>query len=263
MPLNEKRVLVTGGGAGMGRAIAIEAAAQGAQHVCVADLNEATAEETVETIRAAGGQATALVVDLTDPEQAVAMIDQGVSVMGGLDSLVNNAGVLDTVFTEDSSFEGLGMDAWNAVMNVNLVSVWRASQAAAPHLLASDRGPSIVNAGSVAGMTGYSMTAYSVSKAAVIQLTRVTAIALAPKVRVNVFCPGSIETPMSQSHLANAVDKESTIRAMTGTHLIPRFGRVEEVGKTICFLLSDDASFLTGVVLPVDGGTMAWRGVRE
>lgn len=262
MALTGKRVLVTGAGAGMGRAIAIEAAAQGAEHVCLADVNTAAATETAAAIAEAGGQATVIGVDLTDPEQAMAMIAEGVGAMGGLDSLVNNAGILDSHVTQDTSFEGLSDDAWDLVMNVNLKSVWKASQAAAPHLLASDRGPSIVNAGSVSGMTGYSMSAYSVSKAGVIQLTRVTAIALAPKVRVNVFCPGSIETPMSQSHLANAVDKEATLRAMTGTHLIPRFGRVEEVGKTICFLLSDDASFLTGVTLPIDGGTMAWRGVR-
>lgn len=263
MSMDAKRVLITGAGAGMGRAIAIEAAAQGAEHVCAVDINEESAQETAEMIRSAGGRASVVVADLTDPEQAVAMVDAGASGMGGLDSLVNNAGALDTVFTDDASFEGLTQETWDAVMNINLVSVWRASQAAAPHLLASDRGPSIVNAGSVSGMTGYSMTAYSVSKAAVIQLTRVTAIALAPKVRVNVFCPGSIETPMSQGHIARAEDKEATIRMMTGAHLIPRFGRVEEVGKTICFLLSDDASFLTGVVLPIDGGTMAWRGLRD
>jgi NAD(P)-dependent dehydrogenase (short-subunit alcohol dehydrogenase family) len=119
-----------------------------------------------------------------------------------------------------------------------------------------------VNAASVAGMTGYVSPAYTASKGAVIQLTRSAAISLAPDVRVNAFAPGTIETPMSESVIAAAPDKDAQLRRMTGAHLIPRFGRVGEVAKVVCFLASDDASFLTGVNLPVDGGTMAWRGLR-
>ncbi|MFF0817833.1 SDR family NAD(P)-dependent oxidoreductase [Rhodococcus sp. NPDC003318] len=263
--LTGKRILITGGAQGMGREIALEAARQGAEFVGVADRNAEGAKETARAVEALGVGAQAIDVDLADAEQIRGMIDTTVAAAGGLDTLVNNAGIMEGAFTEDPSFEGLPEDVWDQVFSINVKAVWLASKYAAPHLRASGRGPSIVNAASVAGMVGYVSTAYPASKAAVIALTRTTAIALSPDVRVNAFAPGSIETPMSAGFLAAAAPEERDARllGMTGAHLIPRFGTTGEIAKVVSFLASDDASFLTGVVVPVDGGTTAWRGHRE
>ncbi|GAA2399036.1 SDR family oxidoreductase [Actinomadura vinacea] len=263
--LGDKRILITGAASGMGREIAVEAARQGATKVGITDVDTAGLEATGELVEAEGAGVRALTADLRSGERIRAMVDDFAAWAGGLDVLVNNAGVLDHVFTpaDRTSVDKLDEDAWDAVLDINLKAVWLATKHAAPHLMASDRGPAIVNAASVSGMTGAGMTAYAVSKAAVIQLTRTAAINLGPHVRVNSYSPGSIKTPMSDSHLERSADKLATARAMYGTHLIPRRGYVGEIAKVACFLASDDSSFVTGVNVPVDGGTMAWRGIRE
>ncbi|CAM3272780.1 SDR family NAD(P)-dependent oxidoreductase [Nocardioides dubius] len=263
--LGPKRILITGAAQGMGREIALEATRQGASHVGLTDVNGDGAEETAALVRELGGEALAVVADLRSGEAIRKMVDEVAAWAGGLDVLVNNAGVLDHVFTDPDrvGVDTLDEDAWDAVNDINLKAVWLATKHAAPHLRASDRGPSIVNAASVSGMNGSAMTAYAVTKAAVIQLTRTTAINLAPHVRANCYSPGAIKTPMGNSHLASATDRLERARSMYGTHLIPRRGTVEEIAQVVCFLASDAASFLTGINVPVDGGTTAWRGVQD
>jgi NAD(P)-dependent dehydrogenase (short-subunit alcohol dehydrogenase family) len=262
--VTDKLALVTGAGQGIGRAIALELARQGAAGVVVADRDEATARETAALVREDGANAHALACDLRDRGQIEAMVAGAVEQLGGLDVLVNNAGIIETalVGAERCTVDALPEAAWDAVYEVNLKAVWLATRFAAPHLRRSPRNPSIVNAASVSGLTGIrGGPAYGVTKAAVIQLTKLTAIDLAP-VRCNCFCPGIIATPMARDFIASAPDPAARQAAMTSEHLIERLGTPEEIASLACYLASDAAGFITGAAFVADGGVLAWRGHR-
>ena len=263
--VTDKVALVTGAGQGIGRAIAVELACQGAGGVIVADRDRDTAEATAALVREAGASAHALVCDLRVRDQIEAMVSDAAAHFDGLDVLVNNAGIIETAFAEPAlcRVDELPEAAWDAVYEVNLKAVWLATRFAAPHLRRSLRGPSIVNAASVSGLTGIrGGPAYGVTKAAVIQLTKLTALDLAPDVRCNCFCPGIIETPMAREFIDTAADPAAKERAMTSEHLIERLGTPEEIAKLACYLASDDAGFITGAAFVADGGVTAWRGHR-
>ncbi|MFE5890229.1 SDR family NAD(P)-dependent oxidoreductase [Streptomyces sp. NPDC002285] len=264
--LDGKTCLVTGAGQGIGQAIAVELARQGATAVAVADLNEKTAAETAALVRDAGAQAEAIGCDLRDGAQIEGMVARTVERFGGLDVLVNNAGVIESAFVdrpEDRAVDTLPEEVWDAVYEVNLKAVWLTTKYAAPHLRRSTRGPSIVNTASVSGLTGFARAPiYGTTKAGVIHLTKVTAVDLAP-VRCNCFCPGVIETPLARDFFAAADDRDAMERELTAPQLVRRLGRPEEVARLACFLASDDAAFITGASYVVDGGALAWRGVRE
>jgi NAD(P)-dependent dehydrogenase (short-subunit alcohol dehydrogenase family) len=255
--------LITGAGQGIGRAIAVEMAHQGAAAVAVVDRSAQTAAETADLVRAAGAEAEAIVCDLRDRDQIEAMVAGTVARFGGLDVLVNNAGIIETSLTDDCAVDTLPEEVWDAVYEVNLRAVWLATKFAAPHLRRSTNGPSIVNAASVSGLTGFPLgPIYCTSKGGVVQLTKVTAVDLAPAVRCNCFCPGVIETPLARGHVEAAEDPEAAMRRLVAPQLVERMGAAEEVAKLACFLASDDAAFITGGVYPIDGGALAWIGTR-
>ncbi|MGB0094781.1 MAG: SDR family oxidoreductase [Solirubrobacteraceae bacterium] len=261
--LDGKVGLVTGAGQGIGRAIALEMARQNAAAIAVADLDVANAQETVAMVRVAGADAEAIEVNLRARDQIEAMVARTAESFGGLDMLFNNAGIIETSLTEECAVATLPEAVWDAVYEVNLKAVWLATKFAAPHLKRSERGPAIVNTASVSGLTGFSNgPVYGTTKAGVIHLTKVTAVDLAP-VRCNCFAPGVIETPLSRAFMDTAEDPAALERAMLAPQLINRIGKPEEVAKLACYLASDDAAFITGAVFPIDGGALAWMGVRH
>ena len=258
--LEGKVCVVTGAGQGMGRAAAIEMAAQGAS-VVAADVNDELGRATAQAIQEAGGAGHFLHCDVRDREQVRNLMDGAAERFGGIDVLHNNAGVHETDLATDTRIDLLVDEVWDAVYEVNLRGVWHCTKYAVPYLRESP-GAAIVNAGSVGSIVAYPMAAcYSATKGAVAQLTKATAIDLAPDgIRCNCYCPGTIDTPMVAKYIDAAEDKQAIRSVLTASHLIPRLGRPEEVAKLVCFLASDDASFINGAVYLIDGGALAWRG---
>jgi NAD(P)-dependent dehydrogenase (short-subunit alcohol dehydrogenase family) len=240
--------IVTGGGSGIGRAIAERFAAEGAG-VLVADVDAAAGESAAAGIRAAGGRAEFVATDVTRESDVAGMIRTALERFGRLDVLVNNAGVGRFV-----PFEQLEPAEWDRTFAVNLRAVFIACREALPHLRASGRGV-ILNVASQSGLQAQPMNEpYCASKAGVILLTRSLAREVAPEgIRVNCICPGGTDTALLRAFRRTITSADSTpSRPPMG-----RFARPEEIAAAALFLVSDDASYVTGVALPVDGGATA------
>jgi meso-butanediol dehydrogenase/(S,S)-butanediol dehydrogenase/diacetyl reductase len=260
--LATKVALISGTASGQGRQAAMQFAAEGAR-VVGCDINEAGALETVEMVKAAGGEMVSLQpVDLTDEAAVKSWIDFAVDAYGDFDILYNNAAVARAAALED-----LGRDDWDWNIANEVTLVFLAVKHAVP-VFERRGGGVIINVGSIAGMVGSGMPGnaagnlvHCVSKAAVIRLTENLAIELSTRnVRVNSISPGVIDTPQLRPFLGEAPD--APLRVLFASKcLIPRIGEVEDIVNAAVFLASDEASYITGVNLPVDGGFSASGGV--
>jgi NAD(P)-dependent dehydrogenase (short-subunit alcohol dehydrogenase family) len=260
--LEGKICLVTGSGGGIGRAAAVEMARRGAAAVVISDVDDAAGEQTLSMIRDAGGEGAYVRCDVEEPTQIKALVDQTARLFGGLDVLHNNAGVQESYYTDKLTVDTLPEEVWEKVYRINLRAIWLGTKYAAPYLRRSERGPAIVNAASVGGLTGFPQCPiYGPTKAAIIQLTKNTAMDMAP-IRCNCYSPGTTRTAMIERFADAAEDKVALERTLIATHLIPRLGEPVDIANLVCFLASDEASFITGAEFTIDAGAMAWRGAN-
>lgn len=251
--LEDKAILVTGGGSGVGRASAIAMARAGAS-VTIVDVNAVGGEEAVAEIRDLGGNATFIAADVrngADIEAAVACVVRN---HGRLDGAFNNAGILEGLFT---SVVDCQEDIWDRVLDANLKGVWLSLKHEIPQMLAQGGGV-IVNHASIAGLYGNGIVgpAYIASKHGVVGLTRATALAYADRgIRVNAICPGIVdETVMSEAIYGGNPEREAQVKAL---YPAGRVGTLAEVAEAVTWLFSDATTFMTGVALPIDGGLLA------
>lgn len=253
--LEGKTALVTGGGSGIGRATSLAYAREGAR-VVVADLNVEGGEETVQMIVEAGGQAVLVHADVSDASGAQLMVDRAVEAYGSLDCAFNNAGISGGRERRRSA-DYLEED-FDRVIRINLKGVWLSMKAEIPQMLKQGSG-AIVNTASTAALFGYrTMAHYVASKHGVVGLTKAAALECSlTGVRVNCICPGVIATQMIRDFVGEIPEVE---QAMTVMQPVNRMGRPEEIADAVLWLCSEEASFVTGANISVDGGVAAQSG---
>jgi NAD(P)-dependent dehydrogenase (short-subunit alcohol dehydrogenase family) len=257
MKLKDKVSIVTGAASGIGKATAINFAREGAPVMC-ADVNAEGAEATARQIADTGGQAASIRANVAKEDDVKEMVAQTVGRWGRLDVLFNNAGI------------GIGMpvtqmpvEEWDRLMGINLRGVFLGCKHAIPEML-KNGGGSIVSTASDAGLRGSAfLSAYCASKAGVILLTKSLAVEWGGQgIRINCVCPGVIQTPIldpliAMSQQTTGATPDQQWKRMGDMHPIGRVGQPEEVAKAVTFLASNEASFITGIAMPVDGGLEA------
>ncbi|TWD92344.1 NAD(P)-dependent dehydrogenase (short-subunit alcohol dehydrogenase family) [Neobacillus bataviensis] len=246
MKLSEKTAIVTGGGSGIGRAAALRFAKEGAK-VVVADIDSIDGEETANYIREHEGSSIFVKTDVADPEQIKRLIETTTSTFGGLHIMFNNAGVGNL---EVRSVD-LSVEEWDRVVDINLKGVFLGIKYAVPALIKSGGG-SIINTSSLLGLKGQKfVSAYNASKAGVVVLTQNAALEYGKyHIRVNAIAPGVIDTKI----IDNWKQNERKWPIISRANALGRIGTPEEVANAVLFLASDEASFITGATLSVDGG---------
>lgn len=243
MRLDGKVAVITGSAQGIGEAVAVEFAREGAK-VVIADYDPEGGRETVETIKDAGGEAIFVQTDVSDFSACEELIEKTISEYDKIDVLVNNAGI-----TADGFLVKMTEEEWDRVIDINLKGVFNCARHAAKQMMDQGSGV-IINASSVVGLYGnIGQTNYAAAKFGVIGLTKTWAKELGPKgVRVNAVAPGFVETPMLDAVPDKVLDK------MKNKTPLKRLGKPEELAKAYLYLASDEAAYVNGEVLSVDGG---------
>lgn len=245
-----KVALVTGAGSGIGRASAQKFAQEGAK-VIVADIVAEGGNETVRLIREAGGEATFVKTDVSQAREVEALVSSTVEIYGRLDCAHNNAGIEGNAAPLAECSEA----DFDRVISINLKGIWLCLKYEVIQMLKQGGGGAIVNTSSVAGLVGFSgITPYTASKHGVAGLTKAVALEYATSgIRVNAVCPGVIDTPMIERFAS-----DPQVRAqLLAQEPVNRLGTPKEVANAVAWLCSDEASFMTGVPMPVDGGFVA------
>jgi NAD(P)-dependent dehydrogenase (short-subunit alcohol dehydrogenase family) len=252
--LNDRVVLLTGGATGIGRAIALDMAAAGAT-IAIGDTNIEGGQRTAEEIVSAGGNASFKLCDVAEAEQVAALVDGALAEFGQLDVLVNDAGISGG----SRRLHELDIDAWDRTIAVNLRGTFLCARAAIPHLLQRPRS-AMVNIASTYGVIGAPLApSYCASKGGIVNLTRQLAVDYSRNgLRVNGICPGYIDTDMGGHRASLSPDQRAAAEARREANAalqpIGRQAQAQEVARVATFLASDEASFMTGSIVTVDGG---------
>jgi NAD(P)-dependent dehydrogenase (short-subunit alcohol dehydrogenase family) len=252
MRLDGKSAIVTGGGSGIGQAIAILFASEGAR-VAVVDRDEAGASATVKTITEAGGRADAHVCDVGEPASVETTARQILASSAAVDILVTAAG-----FSCGGTVLTTSVEDWDAVFRTNVGGTWLWARAVIPSMQKRGGGAIVTLASQLAVAGGRGNSAYIAAKGAILSLTRTMALDFAPdRIRVNAIAPGAIETPMLARSFARHAEPEKVREASRRRHALERFGKPREIAEAALYLASDAAAFTTGTTLVVDGGWLA------
>jgi len=243
MRLKDNVAIITGAGQGIGQATAVKFAKEGAR-VVVCDINDASVQTTVQLITASGGEAIGFVVDVTKKASIAKMVDGVMAQWGRIDTLVNNAGIV-----EDAQFKKMSDAQFDRVIDVNLKGVYNCTKAVVDIMLAQSSG-CILNASSIVGIYGnFGQTNYAATKFGVIGMVKTWARELGRKgIRANAVCPGFIETPILSTM------PEKIVRMMEERVPMGRLGKPEEIAATYAWLASSEASYINGAVIEVSGG---------
>jgi NAD(P)-dependent dehydrogenase (short-subunit alcohol dehydrogenase family) len=248
--LENKVVLITGGGSGIGRATALLFSKEGAK-ICISDLDSAKGKETAKLIKKQGGDAFFVKADVSKAEHAQKMVEKTIGNYRRLDILFNNAGI-----SADLSILDTREEDWDRIVGINLKGVFLGCKYALPHMIRRKNG-NIINMSSVSGLVGsQNLAAYCASKGGVLMLTRAMACDLGPYgIRVNCICPSHIRTPMVEGFLNEL--PTSKVKSVASRYPLRRFGKPEEIANVALFLASEDSSFITGSAVVADGGSIA------